>query len=267
MKNNNAPIGVFDSGLGGLTVVSAITKRMPRENIVYLGDTARVPYGDKSRETIIKFGIENAAFLQKQQVKMIIIACNTVSALAIDEIRTEFSNIPIIGVLEAGVNIIIEKQPTSVSIIGTRATINSNAYYCEIRKSLENIEITSIPCPLFAPIIEEGLANHKIGTQAIDLYLNNLKKTPTETLLLGCTHYPLIKNALKNYLPKSIKIIDSATAVAKLAEKKLHEYSLINQTKSATKEKYYVTDLPQTFTKHAEQFLGKKLQYINKISI
>ena len=156
IKNTNASIGIFDSGLGGLTVVAAVRELLPHENIIYLGDTARVPYGDKSKETIVRFGIENASFMAENNVKMIIVACNTVSSLAINEIRAKFADIPVIGVLEAGVHSLLQKNPCSVAIIGTRATISSGAYDCELCKFSSDIKITGIPCPLFTPIVEEG---------------------------------------------------------------------------------------------------------------
>jgi glutamate racemase len=255
--NNKAQIGIFDSGLGGLTVVDAVRRSLPNENIIYLGDTARVPYGDKSKETILRFGLENASFMAANKVKMIIVACNTVSSLAINEIRSKFANIPIIGVLEAGVQAVLQTNPTSVAIIGTRATIASKAYNCEISKCSPDMKIITIPCPLFAPIVEEGLADHEIGKKAIEFYLHELLHSKPETLLLGCTHYPLLKNSLKAYLPDSIKIIDSATAVAKFAKQHLEKYGLKNRETKPGVEKYYVTDSPEGFAKHAEQFLGK----------
>lgn len=262
----DSPIGIFDSGLGGLTVVAAVQELLPKENIIYLGDTARVPYGDKSKETIIRFGLENTAFMISKKVKMIIVACNTVSSLAIDEIRKNFADVPIVGVLEAGVAAVLKENPRSVAIIGTRGTINSKAYDSEIRKYNHEISIRSIPCPLFAPIVEEGLADHEIGLNAIDFYLKELRQKPTDTLLLGCTHYPLLKNALKSYLPDSIKIIDSAHAVANFAKAKLKELDLLN-SKAGTIEEYFATDSAEAFAKHAEQFLGKPVSHIKQTII
>lgn len=262
--NNESPIGIFDSGLGGLTVVAAVQELLPDENIVYLGDTARVPYGDKSKDTIIRFGLENTSFMAKQQVKMIIVACNTVSSLAMDEIRANFNNISIIGVLEAGVDAVMKEQPGSVAIIGTRGTITSKAYDCEIRKYNSELAIRSIPCPLFAPIVEEGLADHPIGMNAIEYYLSELKNNPPDTLLMGCTHYPLLRNSLKSFLPDSVTIIDSAHAVANFAKKQLNKLELMIPDDSPGNEKYYVTDSPESFAKHAEQFLGKPVHNISK---
>jgi len=269
MNNNNASIGIFDSGLGGLTVVNAVRELMPSENIIYLGDTARVPYGDKSQEIIIRFGIESASFMVSKQIKMIIIACNTVSALAIHAIRKKFPNIPIISVLEAGVYEVCSTNTENITIIGTRATINSGAYDCEIRKksSIENIQINSIACPLFVPIVEEGLADHTIGLNAVDLYLNNLRNNPPDTLLLGCTHYPVLQDSLKSYLPDSVNIINSAHAVANFAKKKLLDLELLNAGSRNGTDEYYVTDSPETFAKHAKQFIDTPMPAIKKTII
>jgi len=266
-----APIGIFDSGLGGLTVAAAVKELMPNEKIIYLGDTARVPYGDKSPETVLRFGCENAHFMASRGVKLIIIACNTVSSLAIDGIRTNFKShnidIPLIGVLEAGVEAIVQEQIKSVAVIGTRGTINSNAYTCELSRKVPELMVKNIACPLFAPIIEEGLSEHKIATTAIDIYLKELKKNPPDALLLGCTHYPLLTNSLKSYFSNSIKIIDSAHAVANLAKNFLSKHSLKNDQNNNPFDEFYVTDSPEIFTKHAEKFLGRSIQKVSKVQI
>jgi len=293
-----APIGIFDSGLGGLTVAAAVKELMPDENIIYLGDTARVPYGDKSPETVLRFGCEDAHFLAGKGVKLIIVACNTVSSSAIDGIREDFKahniDIPLIGVLEAGVEAILQEnnhnrnlEPEhcthntkknipnknalvhirSVAVIGTRGTVNSNAYSRELRRKAPELTVKSIACPLFAPIVEEGLSEHSIAATAIDIYLKELKKTPADALLLGCTHYPLLINALKNYLPDSVKIIDSAHAVANLAEKFLNKNSLKNNSENNAGDEFYVTDSPETFAEHAEKFLGRSIRNVSKVKI
>jgi len=269
--HSDAPLGIFDSGLGGLTVAAAVKKQMPNENIIYLGDTARVPYGDKSPDTVLRFGCENAHFLAKKGVKLIIVACNTVSALAIDGIRENLKknniNIPLIGVLEAGVEAILQSKIRSVAIIGTRGTIQSNAYSCELRRKAPQISVKPIACPLLAPIVEEGLAEHKIAKSAIGIYLGELKKTPTDALLLGCTHYPLLINTLKNYFSNSVKIIDSAYSVANLAENFLNKNSLKNSSRNSPVDEFYVTDSPEIFAKHAEKFLEKPIQNVAKVKI
>jgi glutamate racemase len=268
---NNAPIGIFDSGLGGLTVAAAVKELMPEENIIYLGDTARVPYGDKSPETVLRFGCENAEFLAEKGVKIIIVACNTVSALAIDGIRKKFREnnikIPLIGVLEAGVNAITQQNINKIAVIGTRGTITSNAYTREIHKKSPQTEVTAIACPLFAPIVEEGLYDHKIAEYAIDIYLNQLKKTPPDALLLGCTHYPLLKKTLKKYFNDTVQIIDSAHSVANLAENFLNQNSMKNNSTGNNSDKFYVTDSPENFAEHTENFLNKSIKTVEKVII
>ncbi len=267
----SSAIGIFDSGLGGLTVFAAVKERMPNENIIYLGDTARVPYGDKSPETVLRFGYENAQFMIEKNVKLIIIACNTVSSLAICGIRQYFTEnnikIPIIGVLEAGVEAVVQQNIANLAVIGTRATINSNAYRCELRKKANSISVRTIACPLFALIAEEGLGNHKIANLAIDIYLQELRTNPPDALLLGCTHYPLLIDALQKYLPENVKIIDSAHAVANLAEKYMSEHNLNNPITENGKEAFYVTDSPEIFAAQAEKFLGRALQNVQKTVI
>ncbi|MBN1863481.1 MAG: glutamate racemase [Victivallales bacterium] len=252
-----SPVGIFDSGLGGLTVASAFRTALPSENIVYLGDTARVPYGDKSKDTIIRFGIENATFMASLNTKMIIVACNTVSSIAMDHIRAAFPHIPIVGVLEAGVQAVMRRKTSKVAILGTRATIGSQAYLREIRKlSTERIEVVCIPCPLFTPIVEEGLANHEIGKMAVEFYLKDLISSPPDTLLLACTHYPLLKNQLESFLPKGVAILDSATTVARFAKEKLDELGMLNDSGGIGSERYFATDSPEIFNERAKEFLG-----------
>ncbi len=189
---DNRPIGIFDSGLGGLTVVSALKKSLPNEQIIYLGDTARVPYGDKSPESILRFAVEDCAFLESKGVKMIIAACNTVSAVALPELA-EKSNVPVLGVIECGVDSCLAENPRSAAVIGTRATINSDSYRKMIHARNPQVIVQSIACPLFVPLAEEGLYEHQIARTAVDLYLSGLKNSPPDVILLGCTHYPLLR--------------------------------------------------------------------------
>ncbi len=265
---NSGAIGIFDSGLGGLTVAAAVRQLLPNEDIIYLGDTARVPYGDKSPETILRFGCENAYFLAQKNVKLIIVACNTVSSLAINGIREKFKNekieIPLIGVLEAGVEAILKENISDIAIIGTRATITSGAYSCELRRKSPDLKIRSIACPLFALIVEEGLADHEIAKSALKLYLNELKEQPPEALLLACTHYPLLIESLDKFFPEPLNIIDSAHAVANFAKKYITENNLKNQLGQDGTEEFFVTDSPDTFARQAAKFLGRKMKNVQK---
>ncbi len=267
MKFDNRPIGVFDSGLGGLTVVAAMKKSLPDENIIYLGDTARVPYGDKSPSNIIRFGMEDASFLVSKGVKLIVVACNTVSAIAISEIRAKFADVPVIGVLEAGVAACLKAKPSSVAVIGTRATVSSDAYRREIHAVNHEISIRTIACPLFVPIVEEGLADSEICRLTIDFYMKSLKKEVPDMLLLACTHYPMLKKSFRKYLSRKVKIVDSAEACAKFAEEYLKKNSLAASKSSTGTERFYVTDMPDSFFKQAKKFLGRDLEHFQKVSI
>ena len=268
---NNAPIGIFDSGLGGLTVVSALREVLPDENIIYLGDTARVPYGDKSPATIKRYGCENAFFLAKQNVKLIIAACNTVSSIAMNDIkrilREKNFSIPVMGVVEAGVSAVMQDNYKDIAVIGTRATISGKAYEKALKRVISDVCIRSIACPLFAPIIEEGLADHKIAIQAMGLYLSSLIDSLPEVLLLGCTHYPLLIDSLTAFFDKKVKIIDSAHSAAVFAENFLTIHSIKNSSEFPGKDQFFVTDSPEGFKRHADNFLGKKVNEIRQVTI
>jgi glutamate racemase len=271
LKNNtdllNSPIGIFDSGLGGLTVASAVRSRLPNENIIYLGDTARVPYGDKSPETVARFACEDALFLVDQGAKLIVVACNTVASTAMPALRSRFAdaclNIPIVGVLEAGVEAALASGAANLAVLGTTATIASGAYEREIRARRSSVTVTSVACPLFVPIVEEGLAEHEIAKTAFDIYLRDIRKNPPEALLLGCTHYPLLIDALAEYLPNSVAIIDSAHAVAELASRRLEELTLSTIADTLGTESFFSTDSPAEFADHAARFLGRNVESAN----
>lgn len=204
----NKPIGIFDSGIGGLTVVKEIVKLLPNENIIYLGDTARVPYGTRGKETVTEFALELTRYLLSQDVKFLVVACNTITATCFDKIQ-EISTVPVIGVIEPAVKKIIKTSSTKrVGVIGTAATINSKVYEMKIKKLDPNFYVQSITCPLFVPIAEEGLANSNIANLTAKHYLKYLKNI--DTLHLGCTHYPLLKNVIQDNIEKGVTIIDSA---------------------------------------------------------
>jgi len=268
MKNDNRPIGIFDSGLGGLTVVASLKNLMPSEDIIYLGDTARVPYGDKSPENICRFAVQDAAFLARKGVKMIIVACNTVSSIAMDKLGEKFKDIHIVGVLEAGVRACLAEKASSIAVIGTNATVKSDAYRRNIHAVNPAVKVTSILCPLFVPIVEEGLVQHPISDAAVELYLSPLKKNPPEILLLACTHYPLLQEALRKYFEGSrLKIVDSATACAKFAEEFIREKGISASEHGNGSERYFVTDMPASFLRQAKRFLGRELDSFEKVSL
>jgi len=214
----NSPIGVFDSGVGGLTVVKQLTGEMPNEDIVYFGDTARVPYGTKSPSTIKKFSIENVLFLMKHNVKLIIIACNTSSAIGLPFLSKYFS-VPMIGVIKPGAKAAVRSTRNGrIGVIGTTATISSKAYENEIRAFNPKIRVYSKDCPLFVPLVEEGWAGDGIVDIAARKYLFPLKEKKIDTIILGCTHYPLLKSAIQKMMGKAVRLVDSAEETAKEAK-------------------------------------------------
>lgn len=250
------PIGIFDSGIGGLTVVKAITEVLPQESLIYLGDTARVPYGTRGKEIITQFALELTKFLLKQDVKYIVVACNTISATCLDKIQT-ISTVPVLGVIKPAVQKIINTTKTKkVAIIGTRATITSRVYENEIRLLDPEIKVFTKACPLFVPIAEEGLADSEIAVLTAKEYLKELILQGIDTLHLGCTHYPLLKNTIQKVIGSTIKVIDSAEPVAQELKKRLLEKNLVNNT-SFPKRTFYLTDAPERAYKIVRLFLGK----------
>jgi len=259
------PIGIFDSGIGGLTVLGEIKKLLPREDIIYFGDTARVPYGNKSKSTIIKFSTENILFLLEKKVKVVVIACNTSSSLALDYLRQIF-NIHILGVVEAGADKALGvSKNCKIGVIGTQATIESKSYEREILKRNNSIKVYSKSCPLFVPLAEEGMVRGRLSEEAVKMYLSGLKQKEIDTLILGCTHYPLLKKEIRRYL-KNTFIVDSAKEVAFHTKIVLEKNHLLNKKKTRGKEKFYVTDEPGRFIKLTKLFLKKdiiKLEVVN----
>ena len=262
--NKKSPIGIFDSGLGGLTVVKEITKLLPKESIIYFGDTARVPYGTKSKRTIEKFSCQNVHFLTRFKVKLIIVACNTSSSLALPLLKRTFK-IPIIGVIESGVKeAILMSRNKRIGVIGTRATISSGVYKKTLRSFDKKIKAFSISCPLFVPLVEEGWLHKDITEKIASYYLRFLKEKKIDSLILGCTHYPLLKLVIKKVMGEKIKLVDSALAVAKEAKHLLEEKHLESDTKP--KHQFFVSDEPLNFSKEGSKFLGKKLKAVKKIN-
>lgn len=236
-------IGVFDSGLGGLTVAKEILRVLPNESIVYLGDTARVPYGTRDRDTIAKFALELTNFLLKKDVKFLVVACNTMSATCLDEIE-RISAVPVIGVIKPAAKFAAEETKNKrIGIIGTRATVSSGAYTREIRKINPDAEIFADPCPLLVPIIEEGLLNHPIAKMAVEEYLMGLKEKDLDTLILGCTHYPMLSDLIKKTIGGNVKLIDSAKPTVKDLKQSLKEKGLLSNKENPTFE-LLLTDVP-----------------------
>ena len=253
------PIGVFDSGVGGLTVVKALLKKLPNEDIVYLGDTARVPYGSKSKETVTRFALECMSFLKKFNVKIGIVACNTASSWAIGQLRKNFK-LPIIGVIDPGVKQAIKVSKTKrIGVIATRSTVNSCSYKKKILKREKRAKVFQQSCPLFVPLVEENLGNNAIAKEAIQMYLSPMKKQKVDTIILGCTHYPLLKQNIAKYL-KNINIIDSSISVSKEIKNFMEKKNMANDIQRKGKLTCFVTDEPKTFKKTAKIFLKKEIK-------
>lgn len=260
------PIGIFDSGVGGLTVFREIENLLPKEDIIYFGDTARVPYGNKSESTIIKFSTQNILFLLEKKVKLIIIACNTASALALDYLRSIFS-VPILGVIEAGVEKALRvTMKNKIAVIGTRSTIESGSYQRQLLNKNDKIKIYSKSCPLFVPLVEEGILAGNIAAEIIEMYLRDIKHNDVDSLILACTHYPLLKKAIIKYL-EDIFIIDSAQEVAGHAEILLKEKGLLAISEDCGSKSFYVSDEPSHFIELAELFLKRKISQPEVINV
>lgn len=265
MKDSSAPIGIFDSGIGGLTVVKHLVDALPNENIVYFGDTARVPYGSKSNDTVIEYAIQDAAFLMEFGVKAIVVACNTASSVAIPGLKEKF-NVPVIGMIEPGAKYGLGYTSNNrIGVIGTRATINNNAYSKKIREFSGNVEVFEQACPLFVPFAEEGWVDHPATRAVAAEYLKPLKDAGIDTLILGCTHYPILRKIIQEEVGQEIKLVDSGIAASYSVVKELTELDLLNPSNAPGSHLYFVSDLPTTFSFVASLFLGKEIKDIKKV--
>ena len=259
------PIGVFDSGVGGLTVVKELIRQLPCEDIIYFGDTARVPYGIKSKETVTRFSIENILFLLKEEVKLICIACNTVSSVALPVIKSYFK-VPIVGVITPGVKeAVYATQNKRIGVIGTASTIKSHTYEKEIKQLDPKTSVISLACPLFVPFVEEGWLSGNVVLEVAQTYLKPLKKGRVDTVILGCTHYPLLKPVIKKVLGKNVTLIDSAQQVAIQVKEILSSAGMLNKGRRG-KQKFYVSDNPEWFAGLARRFLGSPVHNIKRIN-
>ncbi len=249
-------IGIFDSGIGGLTVLKEIVAKLPDENIIYLGDTARVPYGIRSPETVTRYSFENTQFLLSQEIKMLVVACNTASAISLDAVKKEFP-LPVIGVLEPGARAAVAATRSRiVGVVGTEATIGSGAYEKAIKRLSPRVEVHSIACPLFVPLAEEGWTENDVAELVAAKYLAPLRGKGIDTLVLGCTHYPLLKTVIGQAVGPEITLIDSATETAKEVAEVLEKLKWLRNGKSEGMRRYYVTDTPSRFETIGKRFLG-----------
>ena len=227
MSYNDRPIGIFDSGLGGLTVFRAVRKLLPEENLIYFGDTARVPYGTKSKEAVIAFSREITAYLLSKGIKLLIVACNTASSLALTEIR-RISGVPVLGVIEPGVNeAVAGGAARRVLVIGTSATVSSRAYSLALGKKDSRVFVTEKACPLFVPLAEEGWCSGRVAAAAAEKYLGPQKRKGFDTVILGCTHYPMLKKTILAALSPGVRVVDSAMAAARSAKAELEAGGLL----------------------------------------
>jgi glutamate racemase len=274
--DRNLPIGIFDSGVGGLTVYKALHERLPNERFVYLGDTARVPYGTKSLATVERYAVENSRFLAAHGIKLLVVACNTASALALPAIRAAIK-VPVMGVIEPGSRAAVEvAQGANIGVIATEATIQSGAYARAIRSMRPNGQVIEKACPLFVPLAEEGWANSDVARNVARDYLSEFTKTSLGALVLGCTHYPILREVISETVGSEVTLIDSGAATARDVESLLETSALTHEDALALYQErqlcddldhFYVTDAADRFAKVAERFLGSAPSILEAVEI
>jgi len=264
---NDKAIGVFDSGIGGLTVYKALKEKLPDEKVIYLGDTARLPYGTKSAQTIIHFSEDNARFLLGKDIKIIVVACNSASSHAVQYLQDTFEKIPVLGVIEPGAEAAVECSKKKIGVIGTSATIMSRAYEKAILEKNPNAQIITKDCPLFVPLVEEGWLNHKVTRLVAEEYLLPLKEQGIDSLVLGCTHYPVLKGVISEVLGEAIKLIDSAEVISKRVYSILKSLGWLSRLKNNCEDEFYVTDFPERFRKVGEIFLKRKIEKVTTVDV
>jgi len=256
-----APIGVFDSGLGGLTVAHAIMRRLPNESLIYFGDTARVPYGPKSPDTVRRYSREIAAFLLDQGVKAIVVACNTATAHALPMLRKEL-DVPVLGVVEPGARAAVRASRSGhIGVIATEGTIRSGAYERAIHAAAPAADVTALACPLFVPLVEEGWTDHDATRLVAREYLGPVGRQGVDTLVLGCTHYPLLKPLIASVVGPAVQLIDSAEETAADTERMLREHGLVTQSSEAV-YRFIASDDPQQFLGLGQRFFGDTIERV-----
>ncbi|MBI2400691.1 MAG: glutamate racemase [Deltaproteobacteria bacterium] len=283
LLDKKSSIGVFDSGIGGLTVLREITRLLPGENTIYLGDTARVPYGSKSKETIERYSFEIAAFLLKHDIKMLVAACNTASAYAVPKLAKEL-DIPVLGVIEPGARAAVAATKANrIGVIGTEGTIKSNSYVNAIKRLCDggvldivehgkksfdryfevkpgsDVVIFTKACPLFVPLVEEGWTDDAVTRIVVERYLTGLKDEGIDTLVLGCTHYPLLKETIASLMGEAVTLVDSAASTALEVQRVLGEKGILNNSGAEALHKFFVTDSPERFMAVGRRFFGERL--------
>jgi len=261
------PIGVFDSGIGGLTVLKALIEKLPGETFLYLGDTAKVPYGNKSKETVTRYALANTLFLLQKGVKAIVVACNTVSSTCLSELARHF-RAPVIGVIEPAAQEAVRRSRNGrIGVIGTAGTVASGAYDRALLELLPQARIWSAACPLFVPLAEEGFAEHPATALVVKEYVRPIKESDVDTLILACTHYPLLKRAISDYMGPDVQLVDSGPATAALLEKILVAGDCRKDPHSPSEIRYYLTDRQPLFRQIGERFLDRAIDHVEIVSI
>ncbi len=267
MMKRNSPIGVFDSGIGGLTVVREMIQTLPGEDIVYFGDTARVPYGNKSKNTVLRYSRQIVNFLKTQEVKAIVVACNTASALALDELEKEI-DIPIIGVVKPGAYAAVNTTKNNrIGVIATQSTVQSRLYQEIIEGEMPGANVFAKACPLFVPLVEEGWTDDPITLEVAKRYLKELQDKAIDTLILGCTHYPLLYNLLAGYLGDEICLVNPAYETARSLKRLLTDLNMTNEKEAGGEHYFYTSDSIDKYTVFAESILSCKIEKAHQIEI
>jgi glutamate racemase len=260
-------IGIFDSGVGGLTVLKEIVRVLPQEDTVYLGDTARVPYGTKSPETVTRYARQIAAFLVGRDIKLLVVACNTASAVALETLQAELS-IPVVGVIEPGARRAVAVSTSGrVGVIGTEGTIRSSAYAKAIKRLNPDIEVVTQACPLFVPLVEEGWTDNEVARLTARTYLAPLQQQGVDTLVLGCTHYPLLKEMIGEVMGPDVSLVDSAAETARTVATILAEQQLQRPETEKGNHHFFVTDIPAGFIRVGNRFLGGQLGDVYQVNL
>ncbi|MGF7058930.1 glutamate racemase [Brassicibacter mesophilus] len=264
---DNRPIGIFDSGIGGLTVLKEVMEQLPNEDIIYFGDTARIPYGTKSKETVKKYAFQCIKFLLSKDIKAIVIACNTASAISLEEALKVF-DVPILGVINPGARAAIEATKNNkIGVIGTTSTINSEAYQTKIRSLNKNSEVIGVACPLFVQIVEDGWEDTDVARIAAEKYLIELKEHNVDTMVLGCTHYPILRYTLSKVMGDKVSLVNPAFETAKEVKSMLKENNLLSDKTEKAVYRYYVSDDPEKFRRVGGNIMNKNIETIEKVDI
>ncbi len=260
-------IGIFDSGVGGLTVLREIVRAVPQEDTIYFGDTARVPYGTKSPETVVRYAHEITSFLVKRDIKLLVVACNTVSAVALNSLKRQFP-IPVIGTIEPGAKRAVDvTRNNKVGVIGTAGTIKSGAYTRAIKRLSPETEVLTKACPLFVPLAEEGWTDNEVTRLTAQLYLQELKDAGVDTLVLGCTHYPLLKSIIAEVMGPDVVLVDSAEEIARTVSEILTKKKMLRPAAEKGLHHYFVSDIPAGFIRVGNRFLGGRLGDVYQVNL